>query len=446
MGLWCRVFALILASVLHGCGRDAGAPPPIDLNLPSSHAPARMAIVFLHGVLGDAITTFGTSAQANWPRLLADDPKIGPLADIISIGYASGPISKASNINEIATRVLLRLRDKQVFASHDKVIFIVHSMGGLVTKRFLTQLRADHPTEYAKVVGVFFLATPAGGSDVAGMVAWIIGNPQFRDMAPLDMNTLLQQMEDDWQAQLRIRTVANPFPRAYCVYETLPTGSVRVVPRSTAQMGCDERPAAFDKTHVDLVKPLSRQDEVYEYVAARIERIEHGDDVPLVLSASLLTGKGEPLPKDAVLRTGQQFAMQIETNRPSWFYVISQDSTGRIRGAFPSDSTGSQTAAVKALRVPQDQAIMLQLDKERGVEHIYVLASTTRSAKLESLYTGISNIPVNETASALKIALETRGLVAAKTREAATPKVAPPRFDTASAGAEAVGEFVIEHR
>ncbi len=135
-------------------------------------------------------------------------------------------------------------------------------------------------------------------------------------------------------ALLRKRSATHPYPRAFCVYEKKPVGPITVVPRSRMQTGCDERPVAFDRDHINLVKPSSADDEVYAYVAARINRIVAREYTPLKISARLISVEGTALPEDVALKSGDQYALQVELTRPAWAYVFAKDSRGRVERYF----------------------------------------------------------------------------------------------------------------
>ena len=438
-----------LLSLLAGCDSRNGSPTTDggtagDLEIGSRTPPASTMVIFVHGVLGNATETFGHDKANNWPAMLVTDPGLPSSPDVLSVGYLSSPIRPASNINEIAARILSRLRDKDVFKSHKQVVFVVHSMGGLITKRMLVQLKAESPAEFERIAAVFFLATPAGGSTLAQTAAWISENPQFRDMKPIDVNTLLQVYEDDWQALLHNRQ-QSPYPKAFCAYETQPTGNFHVVPRGNAQAGCDEHPIAFDRDHLGIVKPASRGDEVYQFVLARLKRVMSGHYLPLTLRAETLVGDGTVLPPNRAMHSGDQFALRIVASKPAWYYVVTQDGSGKIERLFPSRQGGQQAAALDSIRLPAKSSEMLQLDRQTGVETIYIFASSERSPEIEKLHAEVETVKNNEAQQLLNTALQTRGITVAPNRGERPTHDTPPQFDAGSVGAEAVLKINIAH-
>ncbi|AXA91235.1 DUF4384 domain-containing protein [Massilia sp. YMA4] len=436
----------LLLALLGACGdvRSTSATGADADFEPARAGPAASTlVVFVHGVLGDAVTTFGADREHNWPVLLASDPAFAGQLAVLSLGYRSAPLAGGSNVNEIANRLLVRLRDKDVFRRYRHVVFVAHSMGGLVVKRMLVQLQADAPSELGAVAAVFFIATPAGGADLADVSAWVSGNPQFRDMRGIDANTLLQAYEDDWQALLRARPSQRPYPRAFCVYETRATGPFHVVPRSRTQAGCDERPNAFEADHLGIVKPV-RRDGVYEYVGARIRRVLAGDYLALQIHAQLTAADDTVLPPDLTLRSGQQFALRLHASKPAWFLVLAGDSAGKLVRLYPSALGGQQEVPAAQLRIPASAKEMLQLDHAVGVETIYVFASSASRLDLPQATAELARPRPGGTAR-LSDELRKRGLDIAPKR--AAPAGAPRQvsFDAASIGAQAVLRVSIGH-
>ncbi|WP_295456894.1 hypothetical protein [uncultured Thiodictyon sp.] len=201
-------------------------------------------------------------------------------------------------------------------------------MGGLVTKRMLKVLEGDDSKQLRQVKAVIFFSTPAHGSDVAAIANWVSSNPQFGDMRPSDFNAFLQVLDNDWRDLLRHRSVDNPFPRAFCAYETLSTAFLKIVPRSSAESGCDETPAAFDRDHSSIVKPTSADDEVHKFLRARIASTLEPRLIPQEVTVKLVKADGTLLDDAAVLRSGEQYSLQISSRRSAWFYVFNSASLG----------------------------------------------------------------------------------------------------------------------
>ncbi|WP_426055778.1 alpha/beta fold hydrolase [Janthinobacterium sp. PSPC2-1] len=397
MSCYLRCALLLCFSVaLLACDQSSPGTPNPDLSFSAVGGPARTLVVFVHGILGNASTTFkAQSAQQGWPELLARDPAIAEPIDVISLGYASDPLQRASNINEIATRLRSKLDQEDVFIRYSRVIFVTHSMGGLVARRALLQLNQDNPDALKKVGAVFFFATPAGGSDNAELASWISKNPQFSNMSPSDVNMFLQMEDDDWAAMLRHRTQANPYPKTFCIYETRTLAISVIVPRSRSQHGCDERDIAFDRDHSSLVKPANREDEVYSYLRARLNRLIRDEYVPLAIEAYLLSGN-KPLSSPAELKSGEEYQIRVKATRDSWFYVVCENSDGSIQRYFPSRLMEEQKTQQRELTLPLDSQKTFKLDNKVGVEKIHIFASGDKNDTIRRINAEIGTSPDND--------------------------------------------------
>lgn len=436
---WNLCFLLII--FVSGCNND-GQIGSKDVDIPPSNPPAKVAIVFVHGVMGGADTTFKSEKGETWPAILSKDARLSVPAYIYSISYRSEPLSKSSNIHEIATRLLARLKDKKFFSDFEQVIFVTHSMGGLITKHMLLQLSSQDEIAYKKVAGVFFLGVPAGGSDLGQLASWISRNPQFEDMEPEDLNTFLQSEEDNWAALLRKRTDKRPYPKTFCIYETLSLGAVKVVPRSSAQTGCDESPIAFDRNHSDLVKPENEKDEVYEHVLARINRIVRYEYSPLEISVELLGTDNNPIAKQMALHTGQGYKIKVTTTAPSWLYVFSEDSADKVVRYFPAEKAGRQKVPTTTIVIPEKEDEYFQLDHVVGIEAIHLLASINRRDDLEKIAVEVGAGGVS--AISLKTELQKRGATVANKNKLLSVEM-QQRFDVSGAGTDAAASLYFRH-
>lgn len=133
-------------------------------------------VLFVHGLDGDAAGTWTTpgfepASSGFWPAWLAE---AFPSVAIHSIGYpnaASGWRGHAFALPDRAASVLHLLSVKGLLDR--PMVFVVHSMGGLVLKQMLDSARDDAnlATLRELVRGIVFLATPQTGSALASMLA-----------------------------------------------------------------------------------------------------------------------------------------------------------------------------------------------------------------------------------------------------------------------------------
>jgi len=124
------------------------------------------AVVFVHGILGDQIGTWG-----HFPALLHDDPDLPKLA-ILHWGYKSALVP--GRYHDIALESQGLTSDLRLLTHEGEAIHLVaHSMGGLIALRSLTQAAASrraraHPIDSVSLVTLY--ATPLQGSALAKLI------------------------------------------------------------------------------------------------------------------------------------------------------------------------------------------------------------------------------------------------------------------------------------
>lgn len=288
-----RTFVLLMALVFAGCswfGHKSPPPPPVK---PSDYlyqtGKGDGVVVFVHGLWGDADTTWLNDAtKAYWPTLIKNDDQLGKVDDVFLARYPTLKFGRSSNIEVVAQNLLQEMKDRGVFSKHQRIYFITHSMGGLVTKRLLRQLYTpDEVTTLRKVHAVVFLSTPALGAPVADLAKWISLNPQVKDLEAAEFNTFLQGLENDWQALLRERDRRHEFfPQAFCAYETLPTRGIQIVNYVYAASRCDNVPYGMAVDHFAMAKPVDAETDPYRWTKARLFE---ADELPLAASALVTT-------------------------------------------------------------------------------------------------------------------------------------------------------------
>ena len=221
-------------------------------------------VVFVHGIFGDRKTW--DSQRTSFPQLLTSDPEFAKNVDAFLFEYYSPRFGPAGNVNELAKQLKAALEDKGVLRNHAHVVFLSHSMGGLVTRRALLLMR-----DLSKVNMIYFYATPTDGAAIAELASKISSSPQLKSMLPLEGNEALQQVQDDWMNWQEARNLPS-----YCAYEMLATDGVFVVTQSSARALCNRLPEGMTADHITIVKPPSRSDERYERFATALRETVTG--------------------------------------------------------------------------------------------------------------------------------------------------------------------------
>ena len=262
-------------------------------------------IVFVHGATGNAISTWtNESTGAYWPRLIADDPMFRE-EDIFVYEYPSPMFGSSYNINELAEDIRLALSDA-VIPNHKRIIFVVHSMGGLVVRQYLLKYRdvAD------QVAFVYFYATPTTGSPMATLATLFSHNPQLGNLRPMKADEYLGNLQRDWLAVPRLRAIPS-----YCAYETRNTLTVRIVEQESATNLCNRRLDPIDTNHIDIVKPKSVRDKPYlTFRSAYIESLNSkglSDQRPAVQ-------KSYVAPESVLLQQREDAKSVFDTSQTLW--------------------------------------------------------------------------------------------------------------------------------
>jgi pimeloyl-ACP methyl ester carboxylesterase len=207
---------------------------------------AETVIVFVHGVLGDGVATW-TRGSAYWPRLLTQD-KVFDGVSVYVHQYPTGLLAKLS-IDELADNMRLQFDANEV-SSHKRIIFLAHSMGGLITRSYLLKYR---PVA-TRTAFIYFYSTPTTGSEVASWVQLV--NAQFRAMKLLESDGYLGDLQRQW-------VNARFFIPSYCAYEKGKTYALEIVTQASAGGLCNWSLDPIDADHIGIVKPANESHASY---------------------------------------------------------------------------------------------------------------------------------------------------------------------------------------
>jgi hypothetical protein len=272
-----RLFTVLFLSQLLAVGAWTESPAQGISDCPnSSGAPFqggycrfdpknKTAIVFVHGVLGDFKSTWANNTSKHyWPALLTTDPVFQD-ANIYVHPFVSPTIDVAQKVDELALRLGEYLDVDKVISGHARLVFVVHSMGGLVVRAFLVQRRIAPD----KVPLIYFFGTPSAGANISNIAALVSYNPQFRDMLPFDRGGYVEQLAMRWLSTSQDQLTG--YPRtvwSFCAYEKKGVLGRIVVEELSAAFLCNVQPRAVLSNHIDIVKPADRTKEPYVYFSA----------------------------------------------------------------------------------------------------------------------------------------------------------------------------------
>lgn len=249
-------------STIHYVGTSSFANP---------HSSAVADVVFVHGLNGDKFSTWrsGDSDDNFWPRWLANEHTNVNVwtAEYDASALAGVFTGKGGSIIDHSTI----LRDILISRSigTKPLIFITHSLGGLVVKQMLRKCNdssdAKHKALLAATRGLVFIGTPHQGAQLASSICLILGlflSTQLKDLSyASDLLVDLNEWFRNWAATDNISVIV--------YYELKKTGKFQIVDKVTANPGVHGcQPTAIDADHISICKPSTQQSHLYVSVTA----------------------------------------------------------------------------------------------------------------------------------------------------------------------------------
>ncbi|KAI1462435.1 hypothetical protein F4805DRAFT_410628 [Annulohypoxylon moriforme] len=223
-------------------------------------------------------------AEATWTiedKLWLRDflPKKAPNARILLFGYNANVAFRtaAAGVREQAENLLNQLDLHRVGDPSRPIIFICHSLGGIIVKRALVHSKADET--YKKIMGstfgIAFFGTPHKGGVHAGMgdtvakiARSILGNPNNTFMSALKKDSqFLDIITDDFRQLLEEFQILS-------FYETQPLGHMGIIVDQNSAVldlpGTREKQLAIEADHRNICKFKSDKDSAYQQVEDNI--------------------------------------------------------------------------------------------------------------------------------------------------------------------------------
>jgi HEAT repeat protein/pimeloyl-ACP methyl ester carboxylesterase len=258
-----------MSSILPVLGPNHSAPPD-----------AQASVFFIHGLGGDQRLTWTAREDAFWPSWLAE---MFPGIAVFSLGYEASPSSWLGStmpISDRALQLLALLEARQLLRS--PVIFIVHSLGGLVVKEMIriaaTYQNQAWETVARQTLGIVFLATPHSGARIADYLGAL--------SRLLRLSTSVHELEANApplrDLNLWYRNNARRLDiQTRVFFESQQTNGVRVVDEASADPGIEGVfPIPVDANHISICKLNTQDTLVFLSVAKFIHDLTAHRPVP----------------------------------------------------------------------------------------------------------------------------------------------------------------------
>ncbi|WP_371157027.1 ABC-three component system protein [Jannaschia sp. 2305UL9-9] len=230
-------------------------------------------VVFVHGLTGDPKSTWA-SANGFWPDWLAED---NPTAAFHTIGFPASKLkkwlSKELDVFELAKSATEYLCGYGI--GKRPVVFIAHSLGGILTKLILAHCNGSSDSEAAelaqKVVRVMFLATPHNAPSFASVAKYVMPKLSSAHVTVLaGETTVLTKIGEDYKKYSGV----TPLLKNIAYYEAQHlAGLAMIVSKEDADPGITgTTPIPIEADHLSICKPNSRDSMVHVSVSRHIRQ------------------------------------------------------------------------------------------------------------------------------------------------------------------------------
>ena len=257
------LFLVAFFLLFHASGSFSQIAVQQNQTQPVPHA---RVIVFVHGLHGSR-ESWRASNGAYWPDMIRTDPRFS-YSDVEVAEYPTPASNGKMSSVQLADILWTHLRQDHVW-EHREVVFVAHSLGGILVEEMLLK----HPAEAVRVKFIVSYGTPHAGSTIARIASIYDRDPLLNDLSDAGDNAFLTQLENNWRGHNSVNGI-----HRFCAYEsedTRPESGVgrylkthaRVVGYFSATYGCDVTtpPQEIHADHVNMIRPLDRKSSAYDF-------------------------------------------------------------------------------------------------------------------------------------------------------------------------------------
>jgi hypothetical protein len=159
---------------------------------------SRSAVVFVHGILSHGETAWTHENGANWPDMVAEEPDMSDVG-VCVFSYRADVFARNYSQSDAADFLRESVEIDNLWKKQ-WLIFVCHSLGGIITRRFLVanqQKLFNHGTN----IGLFLIASPSLGSADANRIyflARMLESTQAQALRFSQQNIWLNDLDKDF--------------------------------------------------------------------------------------------------------------------------------------------------------------------------------------------------------------------------------------------------------
>lgn len=170
-------------------------------------------VIFVHGFLSSGDVCWRNNKSGScWPELLKMEPEL-EMVGIYVYTYKTNAFDDGYTLGDIVDDLKERMQSDKLF-NERRIIFVCHSMGGIVVRKLLVDRQYDFKNYE---IGLFLIASPSLGPTHATlyrMMARIIRNAQARDLFSwtcrnegflADLNRTFRNLKEGQSLQIQIK-------------------------------------------------------------------------------------------------------------------------------------------------------------------------------------------------------------------------------------------------
>lgn len=239
-----------------------------------------VVVVFVHGFFSSADVCWKAKSGKFWPELVRDDSRI-PAVSIFLGGYYTAFDSGAYSVRDCAIELLGALKrvdgsGRSPPLASRTIIFVCHSLGGIVVRYMLDAFRADFEQS---CIGLCLMASPSMGSDYGTALSSLASFYKNRvGKALRSNNSALEDLDDRFQAYMSSRTDKNFFGAEAIEHHSpflikyFPDTFGPIVPKWSAARYFPVRETIGGSDHSTIVKPDGMTHRSHQFLVDLFER------------------------------------------------------------------------------------------------------------------------------------------------------------------------------